>query len=57
MEWKKVVSGEPKSNIDLISQIVLEKDELINQVQKIRVFITNLSDLLKDSGYGGNMED
>lgn len=56
-EWKKVLSGEPKSNIDLISQIVLEKDELINQVQKIRVFITNLSDLLKDSGYGGNMED
>lgn len=56
-EWERVLSGEPRSNIDLISHIVSEKDELMNQVQKIRVLITNLSELLKGSDYGGNMED
>ena len=56
-EWKRVLSGDPGSNIDLISHIVSEKDELMNQVQKIRVLITNLSELLQGSDYGGNMED
>lgn len=56
-EWNKVLSGEPKSNIDLISKIVLEKDGLMNQVQKIRVLITNLSELLQENDYGENLED